>query len=118
MGKKALIDGVHPGNAVNPLFECAAVRDNGYRDGLIAEVIIRAGRVERIDFTPLDLDEGETYRLDYGDVEFLSRRGLAQVATGPVADSILFRLRDLSARYGAELTIANGRAALDIGADR
>lgn len=86
-------------------------------EGLLAELTIRGGRVKRVDFTPLDLDEGETYRLDYGDVEFLSRRGLAQVATGPVADSILFRLRDLSARYGAELTIANGRAALDIGSE-
>jgi poly-gamma-glutamate synthesis protein (capsule biosynthesis protein) len=83
-------------------------------EGLIAELVIRSGRVERIDFTPLDLDEGETYRSDYDDIEFLSRRGLAQVATGPLADSILLRLRDLSARYGAELTIADSRARLEI----
>jgi poly-gamma-glutamate synthesis protein (capsule biosynthesis protein) len=83
-------------------------------EGLIAELVIRSGRVERIDFTPLDLDEGETYRSDYDDIEFLSRRGLAQLATGPLADSILLRLRDLSARYGAELTIADSRARLEI----
>lgn len=87
-------------------------------EGLIAELTIRGGTVERIEFTPLDLDEGETYRPDYGDVEFLSRRGLAQVATGPLADSILLRFRDLSARYGTALTIADGRAVLTIGFER
>jgi len=87
-------------------------------EGLLAELTIRGGTVERIEFTPLDLDEGETYRQEYGEVEFLSRRGLAQVATGPLADSILLRFRDLSARYGAALTIADGRAALTLGSER
>ncbi len=36
-GKRALIDGMHPQNRVNPLFEAAGVDDIGYRDGLIAE---------------------------------------------------------------------------------
>lgn len=81
-------------------------------EGLLAEMVIRAGRVESIDFLPLDLDEGETYRGDYDDVEFLSRRGLAQLARGPQADSILRRLQDLSAGYGAELAIADSRAGL------
>jgi len=44
----------------------------------------------------------------------LSRRGLAEIATGERADSILARLRELSAGYGTELTIADGRAVLDI----
>jgi poly-gamma-glutamate synthesis protein (capsule biosynthesis protein) len=81
-------------------------------EGLIAEAVIRAGRVERIDFTPLDLDEGEAYRDDYDDLEFLSRRGLAQLATGRLADSILLRLRDLSAAYGTDLTISESQATL------
>ena len=81
---------------------------------MIAELVIRSGRVERIEFMPLDLDEGETYRSDYDDIEFLSRRGLAELATGPLAESILLRLRDLSARYGTELTIAGSRATLEI----
>jgi len=81
-------------------------------EGLIAEVFIRAGRVDRIDFTPLDLDEGETYREDFDDVEFLSRRGLAQVARGRLADSILLRLRELSAEYGTDVTIGESRATL------
>ena len=83
-------------------------------EGLLAELVIRSGRVERIDFMPLDLDEGNTYRSDYDDLEFLSRRGLAELATGPLADSILLRLRELSARYGTELTIARSRATLEI----
>ena len=68
-----------------------------------------------IEFTPLDLDEGEAYRSDYDDVGFLARRGFAEVATGELADSILFRLRDLSANYGTQLTIANKRAVLELG---
>ena len=86
-------------------------------EGLIAELSIRGGAVERIEFTPLDLDEGETYRTDYEEVEFLSRRGLAQVATGPLADSILDRFRDLSEKYGAALTIAEGRAILNVSSE-
>lgn len=81
-------------------------------EGVVAEVVIRAGRVERIAFTPLDLDEGETYREDHDDLEFLSRRGLAQVATGPLADSILARLRELSAGYGTDLTVGQSRATV------
>lgn len=84
-------------------------------EGLIAEAIIRGGRVVRLEFTPLDLDEGETYRSDYDDLEFLSRRGLAQVAAGPQADSILRRVRDLSARYGVELEVSGSKAVLEIG---
>ncbi len=75
---------------------------------------IRNGAVVRIEFTPLELDEGEAYRADYGDVGFLARRGLAEVATGDRADSILVRLRDLSAEYGTELTIADQRAVLEV----
>jgi len=87
-------------------------------EGLIAELNIRGSTVERIEFTPLDLDEGERYREEYDEVEFLSRRGLAQVAIGPLADSILRRFRDLSETYGAVLTIAEGRAILDISSER
>jgi len=82
--------------------------------GLLAELSIRNGAVEGIEFTPLDLDEGETYRSEYDDLGFLIRRGLAEVATGDAADSILIRLRDLSAAYGTSLTIANGRAILEL----
>jgi len=41
-GKRALIDGIHPENRVNPLVEAADVPDTGYRDGLIAEEAVKA----------------------------------------------------------------------------
>ena len=84
-------------------------------EGLLAEMTIRNGAVLRIEFTPLELDEGEAYRSDYGAVGFLTRRGLAEVATGDLADSILARLRNLSAEYGTRLTIADGCAVLELG---
>lgn len=83
-------------------------------EGLLAELTIRGNEVHRIEFLPLDLDEGETYRSSYNDLEFLKRRGLAEVATGAMADSILNRLRDLSAAYGTALTLQNQRAVLQI----
>ncbi|MCK5651210.1 MAG: CapA family protein, partial [Gemmatimonadetes bacterium] len=83
-------------------------------EGLLTELTIRNGTVERIELTPLDLDEGETYRSAYDDLGFLTRRGLAEVATGNVADSILIRLRDLSAAYGTSMRVENRRAILEI----
>ena len=68
-----------------------------------------------MEFIALELDEGRAYRSDYGDVGFLTRRGLAEVATGSRADSILVRFRDQSVDYGTELTIVDGRAVLDLG---
>ena len=76
------------------------------------------GAVVRVEFLPLELDEGEAYRPDLDDLAFLTRRGLAQVATGERADSILARLRELSAEYGTELTIFDERAVLELGASR
>jgi hypothetical protein len=83
-------------------------------EGFMAEVAIRNGAMERIEFIPLDLDEGETYRSEYDDLDFLIRRGLAEVATGDLADSILIRLQDLSAAYGTSMTIEDGRAILEL----
>jgi poly-gamma-glutamate synthesis protein (capsule biosynthesis protein) len=100
---------------LNP--EIGAYDEHRPWEGLIAELTIRGGAAQRIEFTPLALDEGAAYRLDYGDVEFLSRRGLPHVATGPLADSILLRFRDLSARYGASITLADGHAALSVGSE-
>lgn len=83
-------------------------------EGILAEMVIRNGAVKRVEFIPLDLDEGETYRSEYGDLDFLVRRGLSEVATGDLADSVLIRLRDLSAAYGTSMTIADGRAILEL----
>lgn len=87
-------------------------------EGLVGEVLIRSGQAVRLELTPLDLDEGEAYRSEFGDLEFLSRRGLAKVATGPLADSILGRARDLSSRYGAEFVLSGSKAILKIHPER
>jgi poly-gamma-glutamate synthesis protein (capsule biosynthesis protein) len=83
-------------------------------DGLLAEMTIRNGAVVRIEFVPLELDEGEAYRPDLDDLAFLTRRGLAEAATGERGTSTLVRLRELSAFYGTELVIADGRAVVDL----
>jgi len=83
-------------------------------EGLLAELHIEAGRVTRIEFIPLDLDEGEAYRSEVDDLTFLSRRGLAQMAVGAQADSILTRFEELSAAYGSELHLEGGRAVLTL----
>jgi poly-gamma-glutamate synthesis protein (capsule biosynthesis protein) len=83
-------------------------------EGILAEMTIQNGAVVSIGFIPLGLDEGTAYRSEYSDVGFLSRRGLAEVATGDRADSILARLRDLSAKYNTNLTIVDQRAVLEI----
>ncbi|MBT8396038.1 MAG: hypothetical protein HKO65_11735 [Gemmatimonadetes bacterium] len=82
-------------------------------EGLIAELDIREGAVERIEFIPLALDEGETYRSSYDDLGFLMRRGLAEVATDVLAESILIHFRDLSAAYGTSVTIEGGRGIIE-----
>lgn len=63
-----------------------------------------------MEFLPLDLGEGETYRSNCDDLRFLQRRGLAEVANGAMTESILTRLQELSAAYGTALTIENQRA--------
>ena len=87
-------------------------------EGLMAELDIREGTIERIEFIPLALDEGETYRSAYDDLGFLIRRGLAEVASGDLADSILIRLRDLSAAYGTSVTIEGEQAILEFRENR
>lgn len=87
-------------------------------EGLLAEMTIRGGAVTRMVFTPLTLDEGEAYRADFDDLTFLTRRGLAEVALGDEADPILARLRELSAAYGTELDIVDGRAVLEMPSGR
>jgi poly-gamma-glutamate synthesis protein (capsule biosynthesis protein) len=82
-------------------------------EGLMAEVDIREGSLARIEFIPLALDEGVTYRSDYDDLGFLMRRGLAELASGDQAASILNRLRDLSALYRTSMNIKGDRAIVE-----
>jgi hypothetical protein len=66
----------------------------------------------------LDIDEGEEYVEDYDAVDFLTRRGFAEVASGTLATDILTRFQELSAHYGASVKIRGERAFVAINEDR
>jgi alkylresorcinol/alkylpyrone synthase len=82
--------------------------------GLLARMTIAGEAVQSIEFIPLELDEGAAYRDQYDDVEFLTRRGLAEVATGDKAVETLELLRQLSREYGTEVEIRGGRAFVEL----
>ena len=82
--------------------------------GLLGVLSVKDGSVTRMKFIPLVLNEGRDLIDQYGHMEFLRRRGMPEVATGELADSILLRLHDLSEGYGTEIQIANQRAVLEI----
>jgi poly-gamma-glutamate capsule biosynthesis protein CapA/YwtB (metallophosphatase superfamily) len=82
--------------------------------GLLARMTIEGGSVSAIEFIPLELDEGTRYRDESDDVEFLTRRGLPEVATGETAVEILQLLEGLSGEYGTEVTIRGERAFVEM----
>ena len=53
--------------------------------GLLARMTIAGESVCSIELIPLELDEGAGYRDEYDDLGFLTRRGLAEVATSETA---------------------------------
>jgi hypothetical protein len=63
-----------------------------------------------IELVPLELDEGAGYRDEYNDIGFLTRRGLAEVATNETAMEILQLFKMLSKEYGTEVEIRGERA--------
>lgn len=75
---------------------------------------IRGGSIQSIQMIPLDIDEGGEYVGAYSTVEFLTRRGFAEVATGPLAAEILERFRTLSEKYGTEVLVKGERAFIDL----
>lgn len=82
--------------------------------GLLARMTLRGGAVESIEMIPLDLDEGHEYVGDYSTVDFLTRRGFSEIATGTLASEILERFKSLSARYGSKVRIDGERAFVDL----
>jgi poly-gamma-glutamate synthesis protein (capsule biosynthesis protein) len=72
---------------------------------VVADCEFRAGRFARLILHPIDLGY-KTRR---------SERGRPVLATGEPAEFVLDRVRQLSRRYGAELTIDGERAVLDLG---
>ena len=63
-----------------------------------------------MEFVPLVLNEGVELFEANDRTEFLRGRGMSEVATGVMADSILTRFRELSDAYGTPVVIRDGRA--------
>jgi poly-gamma-glutamate synthesis protein (capsule biosynthesis protein) len=82
--------------------------------GLLARMKIEGESVSSIEFIPLELDEGAAYRDQYDDVGFLTRRGLAEVASGETAVEILELLKQLSEEYGTAVEIRGERAFVEV----
>ena len=62
----------------------------------------------------MDIDEGGEYVDAFSTVEFLTRRGFAEVASGAHATKILERFQTLSEKYGTEVQIRGERAFIDL----
>ena len=78
--------------------------------GLVGLLSVAGDRVTGMEFVPLVLNEG-TELFEAGDrIEFLRVRGLSEVATGVMADSILERFQELSRAYGTPVVVSDGRA--------
>ena len=83
--------------------------------GLLLRMIIEDRSIDSIEFIPLELDEGAGYRNRYDDIGFLTRRGLAEVATSETAVEILQPFKELSKEYGTEVEIKEERAIVKPG---
>lgn len=86
--------------------------------GLLARMTIDGESVCSIELIPLELDEGAGYRNEYDDLGFLTRRGLAEIATSETAVEILQLFKRLSRKYGTEVEILGERAFVKIGGTR
>ncbi len=75
---------------------------------VIVEVSLGPGGVDEVVFTPLVLDEGTE------GPSFLETRGYPEVADSEAGQAILSRLIDLSAPYGTEVELGDGRATLKV----
>ena len=64
-----------------------------------------------MEFVPLVLNEGAEWFEANDRTEFLRRRGMSEVATSVVADSILGRFRELSNAYETPVVV-RGRPGL------
>lgn len=82
--------------------------------GLLAELTLRDGAVESIEMLPVDIDHGEAYFDDYSTLDFVKRRGTAELATGSLAQDILESFKRLSAKYGTEVEIRGERAVIHL----
>jgi len=82
--------------------------------GLLGILTIENAKVRRMEFVPLELDEGGDYEATTDPVAFYSKRGFPEVATGPVAIDILERFQAFSKNHGVDIDIKGERAFLTI----
>lgn len=82
--------------------------------GLLVRMTIQDKSIRSIELIPLELDEGAGYRDDCDDLEFLTKRGLAEVASGENALETLELFKALSEEYGTEVEILGERAYVGI----
>jgi poly-gamma-glutamate capsule biosynthesis protein CapA/YwtB (metallophosphatase superfamily) len=82
--------------------------------GLLGILTIENAKVRQMEFVPLELDEGGDYEATTDPVAFYSKRGFAEVATGPVAVDILERFQAFSKNHGVDIDIKGERAFLTI----
>ena len=78
--------------------------------GLIGLLTVAGDQVTGMEFVPLLLNEGAELFEANDRTEFLRRRGMSEVATGVMADSILGRFRELSNAYDTPVVVRDGRA--------
>jgi poly-gamma-glutamate capsule biosynthesis protein CapA/YwtB (metallophosphatase superfamily) len=83
--------------------------------GLLEKMTIDDKSIGSIELVPLELDEGAAYRDEYDDIGFLTRRGLAEVATSETAVEILQLFKMLSKEYGTKVEIRGERANVKLG---
>ncbi|MGB6867843.1 MAG: CapA family protein [Candidatus Aminicenantaceae bacterium] len=83
--------------------------------GLLARMTIDDKSIGSIELVPLELDEGAGYRDEYDDIGFLTKRGLAEVATSETAVEILQLFKMLSKEYGTEVEIKGEREFVKAG---
>ncbi len=77
-------------------------------ESVIATVTFDGGLPREVDFVPIVLDEGTP------GPDFLQSRGVPEVAEGRLAEDIISRLATLSAEWGTQLVVDQGRARLTL----
>lgn len=73
--------------------------------GLLAKTLIEDGVASRMEFYPLVIDDGSAFVDSMTTVQYQSRRGTSELASGELAQDILRRFQTLSAEYGTDVVI-------------
>ena len=99
-------------SADSPITRCAtrgATPENSRFGASSVCSTVAGDQVTGMEFVPLVLNEGAELFEANDRTEFLRRRGMSEVATGVMADSILGRFQELSEAYGTPVVVREGR---------